>query len=41
VEFSKLLSNLIDGYVTHIKSYDDYVVVVIMVAGGEGGGWLG
>jgi hypothetical protein len=28
VEFSKLLSNLIDGYVTHIKSYDDYNTVV-------------
>ncbi|EUC27597.1 hypothetical protein COCVIDRAFT_43288 [Bipolaris victoriae FI3] len=28
VEFSKLLANLIDGYVTHIKSYDGYNTVV-------------
>lgn len=28
MEFSKLLANLIDGYVTHIKSYDGYNTVV-------------
>ena len=28
VEFSKLLANLIDGYVTHIKNYDGYNTVV-------------
>ena len=28
VEFSKLLANLIDGYVTHIKSYNGYNTVV-------------
>jgi hypothetical protein len=28
VEFSKLLANLIDGYVTYIKSYDGYNTVV-------------
>jgi hypothetical protein len=28
VEFSKLLANRIDGYVTHIKSYNGYNTVV-------------
>jgi len=28
VEFSKYLANLIDGYVTHIKSYNGYNTVV-------------
>lgn len=28
MEFSKLLANLIDGYVTHIKIYDGYNTVV-------------
>ena len=28
VEFSKLLANLIDGYVTHVKSYNGYNTVV-------------
>jgi len=28
VEFSKLLSSLIDGYVTHVKNYNGYNTVV-------------